>query len=115
MQALLKHTQKKEKKTFEIEAKQGYKTIPNYAVFPVNYMTDQKGQKIRKFLAGLSIKHGCLCYFVAKWPYLDGLLCQLIYEHVEHTNKHGESYHGGTIFSFYNALGSNTSEDMDFV
>ena len=60
----------------------------------------------------MSIKCGCLCHFVAKRPYLNGSLCQLIYEHIEHTNKYGEPCHESTVASFCHALGSNIFEDM---
>ena len=60
----------------------------------------------------MSIKHGCLRCFVAKRPYLDGSLCHLIYEHIDHTNKYGEPCHGSTVAGFRHALGSNIYEDM---
>lgn len=60
----------------------------------------------------MSIKRGCLCCFVAKRPYLDGSLCQLIYEHIEHTNKYGKPCHGSTVAGFRHALGSNIYEEM---
>lgn len=60
----------------------------------------------------MSIKRGCLRCFVAKRPYLDGSLCQLIYEHIEHTNKYGKPCHGSTVAGFRHALGSNISEEM---
>ena len=113
MQALLKSTQKKwKKKSSEIKTKRGRKTIPDYDAFPVNCKSGQKIQRVGKTLAGMSIKRGCLRRFVAKRPYLDGSLCQLIYEHIEHTNQYGEPCHGSTMVGFRHALGSNISEDM---
>lgn len=52
--------------------------------------------------------------FVTKRPYLDGSLCQLIYEHIMHTNKHGELCHGSTMVGFCHTLESNIFEDMKF-
>ena len=62
----------------------------------------------------MSINCQYLCCFVAKRPYLDGSLYQLIYEHVEHTNKHGESCHGSTMVGLRQMLGSNSFEDIKF-
>ena len=36
----------------------------------------------------MSIKRGCQSSFVAKRPYIDGSLCELMYEHVERANKY---------------------------
>ena len=69
-------------------------------------------QRIGKTLADISIQRECLHCFVAKRPYSDDLLCQLIYEHVHRTNKHGEPCHGSIVVGFYHALGSNIYEDM---
>ena len=110
---LLKSTQKKyENKPFENKAKGGCKTILNYDAFHVNRKTGQKIQRIGKTLAGMSIKRGCLCCFVVKRPYLHSSLCQLIYEHIEHTHKDGEPCHGSTVAGFRHALGFNISEDV---
>jgi hypothetical protein len=46
--------------------------------------------KIGKTMASMSIKRGCQKSFIAKQPYLDHSIFQLIYLHVEHKNKMGE-------------------------
>ena len=51
-------------------------------------------------MAGMSIKRRCLRRFVARRLYLDGSLCQLKYEHIEHTNQYGEPCHGSTVVDF---------------
>jgi len=52
---------------------------------------------ISKTLAGMSIKHGCQWSFIAKQPYRDPSLCQLLYFNLEHKNKQGEVCHGKVI------------------
>jgi hypothetical protein len=41
-------------------------------------------------MAGMPIKHGCQRSFIAKQPYLDHSICQLIYLQAKHKNKMGE-------------------------
>ena len=69
-------------------------------------------KELEKLWQVYPIKGGCFRCFVAKRPYLDGSLCQLIYEHIEHTNQYGKPCHGSTMVDFIMQLGSNIFEDM---
>ena len=60
----------------------------------------------------MSIKRGYQCSFVAKRPFIDGSLCQLIYEHIEHANKSGDPFHGSMVAGFRHALGFNLSNKI---
>ncbi len=68
--------------------------------------------RIGKTMASMSIKRGCQISFIAKQPYLDHSICQLIYLHVEHKNKMGELSHMKNVFGFRHALGSQLSDAM---
>lgn len=94
------YTQKIKKMSSKIKAKQGCKTITDLDMFSINYKAGQNMQRIGKTLAEMSIKCECLRCYVAKRPYLDGSLCQFIYEHIEHANKHGELCHGQSDWFF---------------
>jgi hypothetical protein len=61
---------------------------------------------IGKMMFGMSIKCGCQRSFIAKQPYLDHNLCQLIYLHAKHTDKEGVVCHGTTMIGYQHALGS---------
>ncbi len=63
-------------------------------------------------MASMSIKRGCQRSFIAKQPYLDHSICQLIHLHAEHKNKMGELCHGKNVFGFHHALGSQLSNAM---
>ena len=93
-------------------AKKGRKTIPEYNAFSVHRSTGHVVNMIGKTLAGMSIKRGCQCWFVAKRLYIDNSLCQLIYEHIEHANKSGDPCHGSMVAGFHHALGFNLSDEM---
>jgi len=60
---------------------------------------------------GMSIKCGCQKSFITKQPYLNHILCQLIYLHAEHTNK-GVVCHGTFVIVYQHALGSQISNAM---
>ncbi len=60
----------------------------------------------------MSIKRGCQRAFIAKQPYLDQSLCQLIYLSVEHKNKEGEVYCHWKDVGYWHALGSQLSDGM---
>ncbi len=62
--------------------------------------------KISKTLVGMSIKRNCQKKFIAKQPYLDPNLCQLIYLNPKHKNKQGEVCHGKLIVGYWHAFGS---------
>jgi len=61
---------------------------------------------------GMSIKHGCQRSVIAKQPYLDHDLCQLIYLHAKHINKKRVVCHGITMIGYRHALGSQLSDAM---
>jgi hypothetical protein len=63
-------------------------------------------------MAGMSIKRGCQKSFIAKQPYLDHNICQLIYLHAKHKNKMGELCHGKNVLGFCHALGSQLLDAM---
>ena len=113
MQTLLKSTQKKcKKKTTEAMAKKGRKTISEYNAFSMHRSTGHVVKRIGKTLAGMSIKRGCQCSFMAKRLYINNSLCQLIYEHIEHANKSGNPCHGSMVADFRHAFDFNLSDEM---
>jgi hypothetical protein len=58
------------------------------------------------------IKCRCQRSFIAKQPYIDHNLCQLIYLHVEHTNKKGVVCHGIGVIGYRHTLGSRVLDAM---
>jgi hypothetical protein len=63
-------------------------------------------------MATMSIKCGCKKSFIAKQPYLDHSICQLIYFHAEHMNKMGELCHVKNVLGLRHALGSELADAM---
>ena len=78
----------------------------------MNRTSIAKVKCIGKTLVGISIKRGCQQAFVAKQPYLDGALCVLIYENIDHLNTHGELCHGTMVRGTRYALGAGLSEEL---
>jgi hypothetical protein len=111
MQKLLLSTEQKQKhhqvnKT--TSKKNGKKALLE---FPESSHQAQQKTCISKTMFGMSIKHGCQRAFIAKQPYLDQNLCQLIYLSVEHKNKEGEVCHGKDV-GYWHALGSQLSNGI---
>ncbi len=67
---------------------------------------------ISKIMSNLSIKHGCQIAFIAKQPYLDQNLYQLIYLNAKHKNKQSQVYHGKDVIGYYHALSSQLLDGM---
>jgi hypothetical protein len=63
-------------------------------------------------MVGMSIKRGCQRSFIAKQPYLDHTICQLIYLRAKHKNKLGEVCHGKNVIGFQHTLGSQLLDVM---
>jgi hypothetical protein len=61
---------------------------------------------ILKIMSNMSIKHGCQKAFIAKQPYLDQNLYQLIYLNAKHKNKQGQVCHGKDVIGYCHASGS---------
>lgn len=60
----------------------------------------------------MSVKRGCQCSFVAKQPYLDNSLCDIVYHNMHHVNAKGEVCHGAPIGGLRHALRNGLSENM---
>ncbi len=58
------------------------------------------------------IEHGCQKAFIAKQPYLDQNLYQLIYLNAKHKNKQGQVCHGKDVIGYCHVLGSQLLDDM---
>lgn len=62
---------------------------------PIQAFTKPKKKtRVGKIQAGMSIKRGCQCNFVAKQLLLDESLCTIHFHCMTHTNKDGKPCHG---------------------
>ncbi len=87
MQKLLLSTQQKcmqRKRNDTTAEKKGRKSLSE---FPKSSQHSQPKSQIGKTMSSMSIKQGYQKTLIAKQPYLDLSLCQLIYLHGEHKNK----------------------------
>jgi hypothetical protein len=80
--------------------------------FPKLNQHSQPKFRIGKTMSSMSIKQGCQKTFIAKQPYLDPSLCQLVYLHGEHKNKQGQICHRKDLLKNHHALGSQLSASM---
>jgi hypothetical protein len=65
--------------------------------FPKSNHQAQQKTHILKTMFDMSIKRGCQKAFIAKQPYLDHNLCQLMYLNAKHKNKEGGVCHGKNV------------------
>ncbi len=65
--------------------------------FPKSNQGAKMNTRISETMASMSIKRDCQRFFIAKQPYLDPSLSQLIYLNPEHKNKQGEVCHGKVV------------------
>jgi hypothetical protein len=97
MQKLLLFTQQKRKHhqvNGTTSKKKGKKALLEFS--KSNHQA-QQNTLILKTMFGMSIKHGCQKAFIAKQPYLDQNLCQLMYLNAKHKNKEGGVCHGKDV------------------
>jgi len=100
MQKLLISTQQKHKhhkQNDTLKRKKGEKIMLES---PKSNQGAKMSTRISKTLVDMSIKHSCQWSFIAKHPYLDPSLCQLVYLNHEHKNKQGDICHGKVIVGY---------------
>ena len=86
--------------------------VPEYDIFPTSQRRQVQKSRVGKNQMGKSIKRGCQCYFLAKQPYSNTTICQLIYRFREHSNINGDVIHGVTVSGFKDTLGSGLLDAM---
>ncbi len=112
MQKLLLSTQQKEKHHKQKDTLKRKKAKKVLLEFPKSNQGAKMSTRISKTMVGMSIKRGCQWSFIAKQPYLNPSLYQLIYLNLEHKNKQGEVYHGKVVVGYWHTLGSQLSDSM---
>ncbi len=80
--------------------------------FPESNQGAKMSTRISKTMASMSIKRSCQWSFIAKQPYLDPSLYQLIYLNLEHKNKQSEVCHGKVVVGYQHTLDSQLSNNM---
>jgi hypothetical protein len=98
MEKLLLFTQQKQKhhQVNGTTSKKGEKVLLEFS--KSNHQGQQK-IRISKIMFGMSTKCGCQRAFIAKQPYLDQNLCQLIYLSAKHKSE-GEICHGKDVVGY---------------
>ena len=59
----------------------------------------KRNTRVGKVQAGMSMKRGCQCNFVAKQLLVDETLCTIQFHCMDHTNKEGKACHGAQFGS----------------
>jgi hypothetical protein len=112
MQKLLLSTQQKRKHHQVNETTSKKKGKKALVEFPEFRQQSQLNICISKIMFNMSIKHGCQRTFIAKQPYLDQNLYQLIYLTTKHKNTQGQVCHGKDVIGYCHVLGSQMSNGM---
>jgi hypothetical protein len=111
MQKFVLFTQQKRKWRKVNNASTKWKGKKQLIEIPKSTCLSRQSTRIGKTMSRMSIKHKCQRFFIAKQPYLDHNICQLIHLHAEHTNK-GKVCHMTIVIGYRHASGSQLYDAM---